>query len=1351
MRYYIFLLLIALKLQGMAQLPDYIVYTVTGNATMGRPGQKPGKIKQNQYVFRNTTIVVEGAAEVTLVDKDANYIVLNKPMTYSHADLIHLGSRRMIDGMTKKYLDFLYRELLDPNEDLESFSKKNIASAWGGIHRDVECGNRIFPPNGYKSSSNLIPFKWHTTSPDSAYVLSIYNEMGDTIASLSVSDTMQTISADEALSGKAGKFFWRVKSRTGTCEDEKPIYFFVLDPVEERKWVTTLIADSATTTLGGKLQQIDILEKNLLIDAAFSYFDRLVRSDPDNMALRRSYVYLLLKYGFEQTARSVWYAAPKYGAPGSLLWRRYADSARSCNDRGDTAGSSAYFHKAMQQLKKDTLGSMADAKYCDTVAAMFYQQQQFEEAEYFYSEATQIKEKVLGKSHQEYRYSYTNLASFYMNVGQFPKAEHILSDIRQTQGKVFGLHSMEYGMACNNLASFYQWNGQFPQSEQLYLEAIRALYKSAGPEDSLYAATLNHIGDLYLDMGQNDKAENALVQARRIWGKTIGRDNAQYALMSTLLGEVYLNLGQLEQAKSLLVEGKDILEKSAGKRNGYYVSSCNTLARYYEEAAQYESAEKLLLEAKQIREAISGKLHPDYGTACMNLALHYIDMGQNDKAEALLLETKEIREKQGKENPDYAIICENLAAFYSDIGQHQKAEAIGREAKDILEKVVGKEHPEYAHTCLNLGEIYKYLGQYDTAEQLMMEARQIIEKDFGNEHAEYAAACRNLGNLDLERDKYDEAEVLLLEAKHIYAKAYGTRHRGYGDCCFDLARLHWAKREPLRADSAFKESFLVNSGLISSAILFSNEKEKSAFIASRFRDNNIAYSFYTSSKLPSGQPYALSLFQRNIILRSSEAMKKELYSVHDTAVLNKYNRWIGLRRRLAAIYSKPMAERQEDAGQLEEKAGQLEKELVGIWAGFKKQQQPVDWKAIQRSLKPDEASIEFVSFQLSDFRRYTDTVAYVAIVQRRDVPLPVMVYLFNERQLMDQFTSNVEGAGNQALYQLIWKPLEKELAGINTIYFAPAGLLHKVSFAAIPLGGKTVLSDRYRLVQLSSTGSVTELAPAVLGSSDRLQVYGWIDYHAGAVELQEASRAYPRDADDPAVSAPAHHHIRGDALDSLPGTKAELDYICKLAQARGIPVTALFGVQATEESVKALDGKASPSILHIGTHGFFFPDPRSGGLDSFQRKFITIGKAFQESDNPLLRSGLLFAGAVNAWQGKPVSGIEDGILTAYEISNMYLPNTRLVVLSACETALGDIEGSEGVYGLQRAFKMAGVQNLIMSLWKVPDDEAADFMHEFYKNLFAGKSVSDSFYKSQNTMKLRDRNTTYNWAAWVLVR
>jgi CHAT domain-containing protein len=175
------------------------------------------------------------------------------------------------------------------------------------------------------------------------------------------------------------------------------------------------------------------------------------------------------------------------------------------------------------------------------------------------------------------------------------------------------------------------------------------------------------------------------------------------------------------------------------------------------------------------------------------------------------------------------------------------------------------------------------------------------------------------------------------------------------------------------------------------------------------------------------------------------------------------------------------------------------------------------------------------------------------------------------------------------------------------------------------------------------------------------------------------------------------------------------------------------------------DTVKSPDILHIATHGFFFSDPE-------KRKDQRFGEenAFKWNENPLFRSGLALSGANAAWSGQPTPGnIEDGIATAYEISHLNLSNTKLVVLSACESGLGDIKGSEGVYGLQRAFKMAGADYLLVSLWQVPDKETVEFMDLFYKSWLSGKTIHEAFAKAQKKMRKKYKEV-YKWGAWVLV-
>jgi CHAT domain-containing protein len=195
----------------------------------------------------------------------------------------------------------------------------------------------------------------------------------------------------------------------------------------------------------------------------------------------------------------------------------------------------------------------------------------------------------------------------------------------------------------------------------------------------------------------------------------------------------------------------------------------------------------------------------------------------------------------------------------------------------------------------------------------------------------------------------------------------------------------------------------------------------------------------------------------------------------------------------------------------------------------------------------------------------------------------------------------------------------------------------------------------------------------------------------------------------------------------------------------GIYVTIYSDTAATEEAFKAMDGK-SPRLLHLATHGFFLPvaDKRTLGKDD-----INAGSTFTVQQNPMFRSGLVLANGNHTWKGETaIAGKEDGILTAYEIAQMDLSNTDLIVLSACETALGDLRGNEGVIGLQRAFKMAGVKQMIISLWQVPDKATRELMIMVYKNWLTGMSTREALRNAQ--LKMKQKYPPYYWAAFVLV-
>ena len=349
--------------------------------------------------------------------------------------------------------------------------------------------------------------------------------------------------------------------------------------------------------------------------------------------------------------------------------------------------------------------------------------------------------------------------------------------------------------------------------------------------------------------------------------------------------------------------------------------------------------------------------------------------------------------------------------------------------------------------------------------------------------------------------------------------------------------------------------------------------------------------------------------------------------------------------------------------------------------------------------------------------------------------------------------SNTEGGTlfAQALHDLVWLPLRPYLDSVTTIYYAPSGLLHRVAFAALPINETDVVSDAYKLHTLSSTREVLRLDSTSENTiiNGNIVLYGGIRYEADSLALAQANTATPK-------NKMAFNQSRsGDANTAwqyLEGTRRETDRVSLLFKKKNGKIQVKKGFAASEDDFKkwamtpsvntaSFEEKVSPSILHIATHGFFFPNPTDNKA---------LASAFQASNNPLIRSGLVMAAANKVWLGgMPYAGREDGILTAYEISNMYMHQTKLVVLSACETGLGDIQGTEGVYGLQRAFKMAGVTYILMSLWQVPDKQTAELMEKFYTKLLDGASIPTAFAQAQQAMK--EKYPPYYWAGFVLMR
>jgi CHAT domain-containing protein len=409
-------------------------------------------------------------------------------------------------------------------------------------------------------------------------------------------------------------------------------------------------------------------------------------------------------------------------------------------------------------------------------------------------------------------------------------------------------------------------------------------------------------------------------------------------------------------------------------------------------------------------------------------------------------------------------------------------------------------------------------------------------------------------------------------------------------------------------------------------------------------------------------------------------------------------------------------------------------------------------------LAEDEAFLMFHSFHYFTRKTWTDSVLYAAYVVRLNQKEPEFIKLFEQAQLdslmlaedVPSMMSNLYQPSDSALYNLIWKPIVGYLGDAKKVFIAPSGQLHKLAFAAIGDGTGQVLSDTYEIHQvLSAQDFVYPSNPNVFSNEDKetpmIAMFGGINYDQSNTIATEQDSVYYT-----SLSLLSKDLNRRNSFGYLTATKTEIESIQSQFKQNDRATLSYFGKDATEATLRSLEGDKAPKILHIATHGYFAPDPKEDRNKS-QLRMTGQKNRYTASDNPLLRSGLMMSGSNATWNGTAnLSGELDGILTAQEVSNLNLLNTQLVVLSACETGLGDIKGREGVFGLQRAFRLAGANYLLLSLWRIKDEETSEYMQLFYSELLKQNNISKAYTSAQSSLRKKYPNSPMKWAGFVLV-
>ena len=979
------------------------------------------------------------------------------------------------------------------------------------------------------------------------------------------------------------------------------------------------------------------------------------------------------------------------------------------------------YYMALASLKKDKEGLSASyATIINVLGVMCLDEADFIKAEQYLREAMEIRKKLSGEQPADYGQSLNNLGALYRKKGSFKEARRYYEEALAIRKKIGGEAGRDFGQTLNNLAELAQAEGNFALAESLMLKAVEIRKNADGEENEFYALNLNNLAALYTEMGKNEEAENIHRQVLIIRKKILGGNHPEIAQSLNNLAIASENQGKKAAAEQYYTEALAMRKKIYGHQHPDYAQTLNNLGLLYSATGRYKEAEAALNTAASIRKKVLGEAHPDYLLTLDNLAALYINTNAYEKAESLLQQVIAGRKKVlGTEHADYGLSLNNLGALYCLTGRFEQGLVLYQQVNSIYKKALGDQHPSYALALQNEAEIYSRLNNYKAAEPLFEEAIRIYQKSLGDDHPGMATPLLGLANLYSNMGQYSRAEQLLDSSNRIVLRHMQQNFINLGE----EEKMQWWEEEANRYQMA-------------PSMLLSNPHPSTWFLQ---------------------QTFLQQLQLKGFILKDGKRILEQIRKSGDPALKKMLAEWQTNKATLARQYSQPVTARMLLLDSLERRTIELEKWLnqqstlfkSGTWDA------PMTMDKIRKFLQPGEAAIEFIRFAFY-YQGWTDSVMYAAFVMLPGAAAPEFILLCEEKELARLLqvkgtssealikqlyrgteirNTSLQGNKADSLYGLIWKPIQRLLTGIKKIYLAPAGLLNRVAFKALAPDSNRYLIDEFALHQLSTIGQLTaESTTNLKESSDAIHLYGGIDFDvSGAAESVNNSITK--------LPEPVQRSIRGGRWNNLPGTLEEIKMIRLLFEKNRKPVTLVKERAATEESLKQLSGH-SPAILHLATHGFSLPD-KSGNRD------FKTGNQFSNADNPLLRSGVILAGANRVWNGGlPLPGKEDGIATAYEIAGLDLSNTELVVLSACETALGDIRGTEGVFGLQRAFKLAGVKQMILSLWQVPDRETAELMTIFYSNKLQGKSSAEAFSTAQQAM--RQKYPVYYWAAFTLL-
>ena len=1010
--------------------------------------------------------------------------------------------------------------------------------------------------------------------------------------------------------------------------------------------------------------------------------------------------------------------------------------------RGDQTTADAFYREALNSYDKNSKTSLLD--YAETnlnLATLCADRGNMKEALDRIAESKAIVEKQQGIQSQLYLVVLTRTGIIQSQAGNLAATEAAFREANTLKSKLNDIPETERVILTSGLGEVEWRKGNYKKADSLYQSVLQPYETGLKAKDRYYAAALNNLAVSKQSQGRFNESLDLARKSAATTKKLFGASSQAYGAALESVALLQLKIGDMAGVKAELDSVIHIYEKAPGKESIAYANALMSLGRFHQVTGDYTQAEPYLKNAREVIRVKNGSNSPEYAVAQNSIALLYQTLGNYRDAEVALKESKAIIEKtKGTTDEEYATVVQNLATLYQLQGFYDRAEPLLKEALEIDRKVLGENHPHYSIALQNLATVYQKLGKRTEAQTMLEKILQTTAVQLGTKHPSYITTLSNLAALYQDQGNFPLAEATWKKSVDLRKEVLGEDHPDYARSLYGLAGVYHAQGQWAKAKQYYEPVVSKYQKQVIEFFPALSEKEKSAFYAKikpvfdAYQDFVVqyVYAFPAERESTMSKLYDLQLTTKAILLNATNKVRSRILASGNSALKDSFRDWLATKEQIVRYYNASQEERSKlgvDLRVLETKANDLEKQLSTQSDAFRSQfeKETVSWKEVRNSLAETEAAVEILRIK----RKYVkDSVYYVGLILKKASTAPEMIIWKHGSQLESRkfkyHRNTIKYHVTDSIsFNFFWKPIEEKLAAGSTVYLSCDGVFNKVNFNSLYEPSRHLfVIDGYRLRQVSNTRELIGRKSVAKTSANTANLFGFADFNleASDVVAHNSKRTLARSLG-----------FDGENIPVLPATEKEVDEIQKLLVKNTWTANNFKRSNATEENLKKSE---NPKLIHIATHGFFLSD-----VD------LEDSESSELASNPLFRSGVLLAGA--GVERDATQSVEDGVLTAYEAMNLNLDQTELVVLSACETGLGEVRNGEGVYGLQRSFLVAGANTVMMSLWQVDDVATQELMNSFYAFWLQGTDKHEAFRKAQLQMKEKYQ-IPYFWGAFVLI-